>query len=167
MACALIAQQIASAGTTDRDIAYTAGILHGIGLLALAVVRPNEYVHLLGTYIGNSSGILDRERLLFGIDHCELGKKLVSDWNLPEDFEAVMFAPHTENRSPQWSVPEIVGLSCHMADTVGFSAFPACHPAPFEELLAKLPARELKLFHTDAELLAFEVSKKIAVLESI
>ena len=30
MACALIAQQIASAGTMDRDIAYTAGVMHGI-----------------------------------------------------------------------------------------------------------------------------------------
>ena len=167
MACALIAQQIASAGTTDRDIAYTAGMLHGIGLLALAVVRPNEYVHLLGTYIGTSSGILDRERLLFGIDHCDLGKKLVSDWNLPEEFEAVMFAPHLGNGSTHWGLAEIVGLSCHMADTAGFSAFPACHPTPFDELLVQLPARERKLFHTDVEILAFEVSKKIAALESI
>jgi HD-like signal output (HDOD) protein len=62
MACALIAQQIASAGFTDREIAYTAGVLHGIGLLGLAVVRPKEYIHLLGTHIGTPASIMARER---------------------------------------------------------------------------------------------------------
>ncbi len=166
MACALIAQQIACAGTTDRDIAYTAGVLHGIGLLGLAVVRPSEYIHLLGTFIGTSSGLLDRERTVFGIDHCELGRKLVSDWNLPEDFAAVMSAPHVGTASATWGVPEIVGLSCRMADAAGFSAFSACHAAPFPELLQELPARERKLFHNEVETLSFEISKKIASVES-
>jgi HD-like signal output (HDOD) protein len=168
MACALIAQQIASAGTTDRDIAYTAGVLHGIGMLALAVVRPHEYIHLLGTFIGTPTCILERERVVFGIDHCELGERLVADWHLPEDFTAVMSAPHTGHESTgQWGVPQIVGLSCRMADTAGFSAFSACHAASFPELLQELPPREQKLFHTDVETLSFEVSKRIAALESI
>ena len=168
MATALIAQQIASAGTTDRDIAYTAGILHGIGLLALAVVRPKEYIDLLSTFMGTGESLLDRELLIFGIDHCQLGKKLVSNWNLPEDFAAIMSAPCTHNGlGGPWGVPEIVGLSCRMADTAGFSAYSACHAAPFEDLLEELPLRERKLFHTEIETLSFEVSKRIAALESI
>jgi len=167
MACALIAQQIASAGTADRHIAYTSGMLHGIGLLALAVVRPGEYIDLLGTFIGTSQSLLEREGALFGINHCELGKKLVADWNLPEDFAAVISAPQVRRASGHWSVPEIVSLSCRMADSVGFSAFTACHAAPFEELIEELPARERKLFHNDVQSLSFEVSKKIASIESI
>jgi HD-like signal output (HDOD) protein len=167
MACALISQQIASAGTTDRDIAYTAGILHGIGLLAMAVVRPQEYIHLLGTFIGNADSMLDKERVVFGMDHCELGKKLVADWNLPEDFAAAISAPHVRPGNGQWGMPEIVGLSCRIADSAGFSTFSACHAAPFEQLLEELPVRERKLFHTDLGTLSFEVSKKIAALESI
>jgi len=167
MACALIAQQIASAGTTDRDIAYTAGILHGIGLLALAVIRPQEYIHLLGTFIGTAASMLERERTVFGIDHCELGKKLVGDWNLPEDFAAAISASHVRPAGGQWGMPEIVGLSCRMADSAGFSTFSACHAAPFELLLEELPARERKLFHTYLGTLSFEVSKKIAALESV
>ncbi len=168
MACALIAQQIASAGSMDRDICYTAGVLHGIGLLALAVVQPKEYIDMLGTFIGTSTGILERERIVFGIDHCELGKKLVADWNLPEDFAEMMAAPHVGGvAAAQWGIPEIVGLSCRMADSVGFSAFSACHAAPFPELLEELPVRERRLFHTDVETLSFEVSKKIAALEAI
>jgi len=168
MASALIAQQIASAGTTDRDVAYTAGILHGIGLLALAVLRPGEYINLLGTFIGTGASLLDRERLVFGIDHCELGKKLVADWRLPEDFADVMSAPYVHHGADRpWGLRQIVGLSCRMADSAGFSAYAACHAAPFADLLEELPHRERKLFHTEMETLSFEVSKRIAALESI
>jgi HD-like signal output (HDOD) protein len=167
MACAVIAQQIASAGFMDQEIAYTAGVLHGIGLLGLAVVRPKEYIHLLGTHIGTPSSLMEQERAILGIDHCELGKKLVHDWNLPEDFAAIMAVPHGEQSgAAEWGMAELVGLSCRMADTSGFAAFSACHAAAFEKLLEELPPRERKLFHTDVETLAFEVSKKIAGLES-
>lgn len=167
VASALIAQQIATAGTTDRGIAYTAGLLHGIGLLALAVLRPKEYIDLLGRFIGTPTSLLERERAVFGIDHCELGRKLVGHWDLPEDFAAAMAGPHVPPNGTQWGVPEIVGLSCRMADTAGFAAFSACQPAPFEDLLEQLPVKERKLFHTDTETLAFEVCKKIVALESI
>jgi HD-like signal output (HDOD) protein len=166
MACAVIAQQIASAGFMDREIAYAAGVLHGIGLLALAVVWPKEYIHLLGTHIGTPATLMQREQAIFGIDHCELGKKLVADWNLPEDFAMVMSGPCAAHPGEdRWGMAEIVGLSCRMADVAGFAPFAACHAAPFKELLEELPPRERMLFHTEVETLAFEVSKKIAALE--
>jgi HD-like signal output (HDOD) protein len=167
MACALIAQQIASAGFMDREIAYTAGVLHGIGLLGMAVVRPTEFIHLLGTHIGTPASMLLRERAIFGMDHCELGKRLVAEWQLPEDFASVMSGPCVPRPSGgQWGMPEIIGLGCRMADTAGFAPFSACHAAPFEELLQELPPRERKLFHTEVETLTFEVSKKISALEA-
>ena len=166
MACALIAQQIASTGSMDRDIAYTAGVLHGIGLLALAVVRPKEYIDLVGTFIGSPASMLEREHAIFGIDHCELGRKLISDWNLPEDFAEVMH-PSSRAADRPWGIAEIVSLSCRMADTAGYAVFSACHAAPFEELREELPARERKLFHTEVETLSFEISKQIAALETL
>lgn len=168
LACALIAQQIASAGIADRDIAYTAGVLHGIGLLAFAVVRPKEYIQLLGTFIGTPASLLERERAIFGIDHCALGKKLVADWNLPEDFGDVMSGPYAPRPTDScWGMAEIIGLSCRMANCAGFAPFSACHAAPFEELLEELPPRERKLFHTEVETLSFEVTKRIAALEAV
>ena len=166
MACALIAEQIASTGTMDRDIAYTAGVLHGIGLLALAVVRPRDYIDLVGTFIGSQEGLIERERALFHIDHCELGRKLVCDWNLPEEFAEVM-QPSAPNASHAWGLAGVVSLSCRMADTAGYAVFSACHAAPFEELREELPPRERQLFDTEVETLSFEVSKRMAALETI
>ncbi len=167
MACALIAEQIASAGTTDRNIAFTAGVLHGIGLLALAVMHPREYIHLLGTHIGTAESLAAREKELFGIDHGELGRSLVHDWQLPEEFQAIVSGPGGKLADEKvWDVEEIVHLSCRMADAAGFAAFPACHATPFEELLGELPPRERRLFHSDVETLGFEVSKRIAAVEA-
>lgn len=52
LACALIAEELASAGFMDKDIAYTSGILHDIGRFALAAIRPHEYGAFLILILG-------------------------------------------------------------------------------------------------------------------
>jgi HD-like signal output (HDOD) protein len=83
LACALIADQLASVGFLDRDVAYTSGVMHDIGRLALAVIRPKEYSLLLGAHSGSQRASLNAERELFGWDHCEAGRQLIADWKLP------------------------------------------------------------------------------------
>ena len=73
LACAVIAERLASVGFLDKDTAYTSGILHDIGRIALAVIQPKEYSNLLGTHQGTPGSILEGERQLFGWDHCETG----------------------------------------------------------------------------------------------
>lgn len=168
LACAAIAEQLALAGFMDRDIAFTCGVMHDIGRLALAVVRPKEYIDLLGNYNGASGGILERERECFGKDHCQIGKELVADWCLPEDLEPIVADHHAPRPAPGiWSMADLINVSCRMADTAGFSAFPFCHATPFAELLEELPSRERKVFYTEIDPLAFEVSRKINAIESI
>lgn len=53
LACALVAEQLALAGLMDKETAYTAGVMHDIGRLALAVIRPKEYATLLETHRGH------------------------------------------------------------------------------------------------------------------
>src|SRR5580692_67317 len=57
VACALIARELAAAGFMDQDAAYTAGVLHDVGRLALAVLRPNEYAALLESHDGSAASI--------------------------------------------------------------------------------------------------------------
>jgi HD-like signal output (HDOD) protein len=70
-------------GLLDKDTAYTAGIMHDIGRIALAVIQPKEYANLLGTHRGTPESILEGERHLFGWDHSETGRQLIADWKLP------------------------------------------------------------------------------------
>ena len=168
LACAIIAQQLAGAGFMDQDTAYTAGVLHDVGRLALAVIRPNEYAVLLARHQGSGESILQAEAELFGCNHCDAGRFLVADWNLPADFEPVVGEHHAARRMDgAWSMAELVKISCRLADTAGFCAFPGCTTTPFEELRGELPARERAAFHPDFEVLSLDISKKIHALESL
>src|ERR1700761_2266099 len=69
LACALISQQLARAGSMSSGEAYAAGILHDIGRLALAVISPKEYASLLEKHRGTAASVLTAERDLFGFDH--------------------------------------------------------------------------------------------------
>jgi HD-like signal output (HDOD) protein len=167
LACGIIATQLASAGYMDKDIAYTAGVMHDIGRLALAVIRPMEYGLVLGTHSGTPTSILAAERELYGWDHCETGRQLITDWKLPQDFEAIVCEHHQpRQKDGPWAMADLINVSCRMADTIGYPAFPGCEATPYEELLEELPARERKPFHSAVELLAAEVAEKIKAVES-
>ena len=168
LACALIAEQLASAGFMDKDIAYTSGILHDIGRFALAIIRPKEYAVLLGTHRGSSGSILEAERDLFGCDHCEAGRQLVVDWKLPAEFEAVVSEHHfPRQKDGSWGMAELIKISCRMADTAGFPSFPGAEATPYPDLLRQLPERERRQFPPELETLVSEVAGKIQAVESI
>ena len=94
LACALIAERLASAGSIDKDSRLHLGGFHDIGRVALAVIRPREYAVLLGMQSGPPASILEGERELFGLDHCQAGRRLITDWNLPVDFESIVSEHH-------------------------------------------------------------------------
>ena len=168
LACALIAEQLASAGFMDKDIAYTSGILHDLGRFALAVIRPTEYAELLYLHCGSSESILERECECLGWDHCDAGRHLVADWKLPAEFEPVVNEHHSPRRAHgPWRMAELIKVSCKMADAAGFPAFPGCEVIPYSDLLDELPERERGRFHKDAESLASKIGVRIQAVESI
>jgi putative nucleotidyltransferase with HDIG domain len=168
LACALIAERLAAAGFLDKDTAYTSGILHDIGRVALAVLQPKDYGNLLATHKGTPASILEDERHLFGWDHCETGKQLVADWKLPSDFEAIVSEHHCARGTDRsWGMTELTQVSCRMADAVGFSAFQGCETTPFGDLLNELPARERRSFCASLETLTAEITESIHAIESV
>jgi HD-like signal output (HDOD) protein len=166
LACGLIAQELAMAGSISNDAAYTAGVMHDIGRLALAVLRPREYAALIMMHTGSPGSMLERERDLFGFDHCEAGRHLIADWKLPAEFQAIVADHHsTRQKEGPWRLPDLIKVSCRMADTIGFSTFSGCEVTPYADLLDEMPERERETFRTSMETLAFEVSSKINTLE--
>jgi putative nucleotidyltransferase with HDIG domain len=168
LACAIIAERLASVGFIDKDIAYTSGILHDIGRMALSVVQPNGYAALMEKHRGSAASMLEAERQLFGWDHCEIGSQLIGDWKLPDNFETVVADHHSARRKDgAWDVAELVKVSCGLATTVGYAAFPGCETTPYADLLDQLPARERRLFYADAEALTSAVADSVHAIESV
>jgi putative nucleotidyltransferase with HDIG domain len=167
LACAMIAERIARAGSIDKDSAYTAGILHDVGRVALAVIQPKRYAVLLDKHHGPAASMLLAEREMFGLDHCEAGRQLIADWELPKSFKAVVANHHSELRADSaLNLAALVKVSCAMASAIGFAAFPGCTVAKYSELLGELPAQVHNLFHPGADKLKGEIARSIHAIES-
>lgn len=85
VAVGIIAGPAANGQRLDRHQAFTAGVLHAIGLLALDQQAPD----LLGDAVslareGNIT-LRDAELALFGYTDSDLGRLLARQWNFPED----------------------------------------------------------------------------------
>jgi putative nucleotidyltransferase with HDIG domain len=168
LACALIAEKIASTGSLDKDVAFTSGVMHDIGRLALSTIKPAEYSALLGSHRGSARSILTREHEIFGFDHCQAGKQLIADWRLPPNFEFSVAEHHAALQAGgEWMMANVINLSCRMADAVGFAAFPGCESAPLADLVNEIPDAERGLFPSDPARLSAEVGSRIEAVESV
>jgi HD-like signal output (HDOD) protein len=168
MACGLIARQLAIASSMNSDTAYTAGIMHDIGRLGLAVISPKQYASLLEKHSGTPNSILQPEQELFGFDHCAAGRHLVVDWKLPADFEAIVANHHaSRSKGDPWNMSALINVSCRLADTAGFAVFQGCEVTPYADLLAEMPDQHRKAFSAGIEQLSFEISRQINAVESL
>lgn len=167
IATAIIAEQLAQLGYIDPDTAYTAGVLHDIGRLGLALIRPEEYSVIFETHAGSPASVLERERELFGLDHCAVGIELIKEWKLPDDFLSTTECHHRpRDMKAEWTLEEIMKMSCKFADIAGFPAFAGCECESYAELLGQLPERERTQFFESQEELSAEVAASIAAMEA-
>ena len=167
LASACIAEHLVNVGLIDMDDAHTAGILHEIGRFALSVLYPVAYSHLLETHVGASESLMDSERELFGFDHVEVGRRLIVDWALPDQFrEVIAHGEYASELGESWGMGALIHMSCRMADAAGFPVFAGCEATPFEDLRALLPQRQQALFHADAAGLTDDLGQRIAAFET-
>lgn len=86
MICAGVARQLGKHQGVNREFAYTAGLMHRIGLVLLYLAWPSV-AKTLTADVPDSAALLAQERQLFGLDHCEVGAELASRWNFPPSIQ--------------------------------------------------------------------------------
>jgi putative nucleotidyltransferase with HDIG domain len=168
VACALVAERAANWSLLDKDFAYAAGILHDIGRIALATLMPVPYAAVIECGADQPQDLLQSERDLCGIDHCQAGRSLVSAWNLPDAFLDIAARHHATDHTTDHQLPGAALLppSCALADALGFAVVP-CRVIPvYSEILARFPEAARKRFPPDAKELASEIDSEIKLLES-
>jgi HD-like signal output (HDOD) protein len=168
LACGFIAEILATGTGIDQGSAFTCGLLHDVGRLALAVLRPKEYLLLLEQHAGSPRSILQCEIDMFGFDHCDAGHELVLSWMLPTPFDAVVSTHHgLRQKDNLCDLAGLINLSCRMADSAGFAAFSHCETTPYPDFIDELPSRAAKALYPDAESLALEIRGKIELMQAI
>jgi putative nucleotidyltransferase with HDIG domain len=69
----------------SEGVAFTAGLLHDIGKLALALAEGEPYANILKECERNGTSLSAAEKSTFGFNHSELGARLLQRWGVPED----------------------------------------------------------------------------------
>jgi putative nucleotidyltransferase with HDIG domain len=166
LASAIIAEHLSGAALLDKDAAYTAGVLHDIGRLALAVGHRRQYAAFLKASEAQPCDVLARERELFGVDHCQAGRSLVSAWNLPQYLAEIAAHHHQPTNPEKFDLLFVIRLACSLADRIGYCVVSSLNPLTYEQLRAELPLHNRHLLPADPAELAARIEAEMILMET-
>lgn len=107
--CAAFAAELASVVRQPRDIAFTTGLLHDIGKLALAALFSEECAR-----IHKRGGTLEAELEVLGATHADIGARVAELWHLPLVIRDAIAAHHTPGPAERSTLTDVV----HVADAL-------------------------------------------------
>jgi len=171
--CALVCRKFSSMiDYPDPERAYLAGLLHDLGFQVNSLIDPRRWKDTVHKAVSQEMSLYDAEMAVLGYSHCESGRVLAEQWQLPAAVvDAIEFHQTPETAAEHGDLVAIVHLSdlfCRMRDMgygyyeplrVDFTADPAWH------LLAahfhKLASMDLALFTFELDSLIEEVQKMV------
>jgi len=113
-ACEKIAEEI---GQRSTEEAFIAGLLHDVGTMFFMNHYPAAYRRIATGEVKGAANILDAEKKVFGINHCEVGHLLAGKWRLPDSIVRATRDHHDEVVSGKGDpTPGIVRLATLMVD---------------------------------------------------
>ena len=137
LACAIVAERTATWNGFDKHFAYTAGIMHDIGRVAMAISMPGTYARVLETYADQPRDLLQVESELCGINHCQAGRALVTAWNLPNAFLDVTSSHHDRVDGEKGIASILRQVACWRIHSACVGSYWA--PRSYAEIAAEFP----------------------------
>ena len=98
----------------NRDIAFTAGLLHDIGRLVLVTLHPRRYAEVIAQRTAGGTTLLDAERAVMAVDHMMAGAALARHWNFSGTMEQALAFHHAPEEPGACTLAELI----HVADAV-------------------------------------------------
>ena len=112
-----------------RDEAFTAGLLHDIGLLVLASGSRNELEGVLAESYESGRHVFAIEIERFGATHAEFGAHLLSLWGLPATVTEPVARHHTGRlRNPPWPSVDALYVANILVEEVEAEDHPMASP---------------------------------------
>jgi putative nucleotidyltransferase with HDIG domain len=162
LATALWCERLAEHCDVDRPIAYTAGILHDIGRVALLKLFPHEYATFMDRTLTGDRDRLQAERSLYDADHCQIGQTLADSWSFPPVLRDVIGCHHDEFTHDAPRPRLLVQAACTAASIGGFPAVcseRAWAPAQIDSLLPSRRVASPLNYHEILEAVALKLNQ--------
>jgi HD-like signal output (HDOD) protein len=165
LATAILCDRLARILVIDSDTGYTAGLVHDVGRLALLSAFPEKYERILAVPQGPDFELLQCEKSIFDIDHCEAGKWILEQWDFPEALREVAFLHHHKPQPGASVLLRIVHVGWRMADLLGFSVLRRPIEGQIGEITSVLPAKAQQQVLAEFDSLAEDVAFKINAID--
>ncbi len=171
LAVACAARQLAEAtdSEVEPNMAYSAGLLHDIGKLALQDIMPKSLATITKEAEATKTSLHKIEQKHLGTNHALLGKQLAQRWRLPEPVKLAIWLHHRNASALAETVPEArLAVLVQAADSIARQANIGLagsfdEPPPLEDISAWIGVAAEALRQIRAELPA-EVQRKSACL---
>jgi putative nucleotidyltransferase with HDIG domain len=119
---AIAAQHIArKTQRVNEEAAFTAGLLHNLGKVALSIWLENKLSAMMAMAIRDELTFDEVERKLLGYDHADVGAYLGEKWNLPQPLIETMRYHHNPNGcEPHSALVDCVHIGDYVTMSMGF-----------------------------------------------
>ena len=162
LASAILCRELAQAANLPPDEAYTLGLLHDIGRLGLLAAYPEEYNGIFEAADREAVPLLNLEKKHFGVDHCEAGRLMMEQWNLPAEFCTIAGRHHDSPSGASLDFLTIVHVACRLAETLGYSVAIPLKYVPFDQIRGQLPTSVRARFADDPRVLQERIEEALS-----
>ena len=116
---AIAAGALALEADESEGIAFTAGLLHDVGKLVLALGERDKYVTVMENCRDSGASLSETEKMVFGFNHDEVGARLLQRWGVPVEVVMPALGHNDPKPSGEWHrFVAITNLSSRMANYI-------------------------------------------------
>ena len=135
------------------------GLIHDIGRLVILLASNQATVQLTGTPWDKMKSIVQDEKELLGMNHCDIGMEICRKWNFSEFMQELVLRHHTPLLGNDFSYPGAIVFLGHFVSYSDFTGETLACMLPMELLDA------MKLTITDFERAQKEYSSRIKQIQ--
>jgi putative nucleotidyltransferase with HDIG domain len=158
-ATAVAARLMARYYPADENLLFTAALLHDIGKLILSAYLEGKYELIVSETESSGFTLLETEKTLLGVEHAELGGRILAEWNFPESLVSTVRWHH----APMEAAPfEHLAAAIHLADLIAHLAGHSQGHQSFAVHADDSPAALLGVTERDLESLVLETEANLA-----
>jgi putative nucleotidyltransferase with HDIG domain len=116
VACTLLSKILLKMiGRDDNPLFFTAALIHDVGKIVLSRFVKEDYLRIMDMVRNDGCSFVEAEKRVVGIDHAELGGRILQQWRFPDHLiEAVKY-----HHQPDLATSEndLVGIT-YLADII-------------------------------------------------